>query len=104
MKSNGIATIYLGTDISLDDMLYVMKLKAPDYIYCHLTCVCKGFNFDAFVSTVSKKISETPLIISGQLTNTYHKKTPRNIQLKKSFSEVTDFINGLTRQKEPASA
>ena len=95
LKSKGVSTIYLGCSISANDVEYVARLKNPDYLYTHLTTCGSKFNFEKFIVTASKKFTSTPVIISGQLTHTYTKKIPPPIYLKKSVTEVMDFVSGL---------
>lgn len=95
LKSRGATVIYLGANIPMNDVEYVVGLKKPDYLFSHLTSVTHKFNFDKFIGTVTKKFSGTPVIISGQLTHSYQKKIPPAIKLKRSFSEVMEFISKL---------
>jgi len=95
LKSRGVTVIYLGANIPLNDVEYVVKLKKPDYLFSHLTSVTHKFSFDKFLAAVTKKFSSVPLVISGQLAQTYQKKIPAPIKFKKSFSEVMEFISQL---------
>ena len=95
LKSKGIATIYLGCSISTNHVDYVVKLKKPDYIYTHLTSCGSKFNFEKFLEGLSKKFAETPVVISGQFTQSYHKKITSPLVLKRTFSEVMDFVSNL---------
>ena len=95
LKSRGVSTIYLGANVPLKDVEYVVNLKKPDYLYSHLTSVGHNFNFDKFISNITKKFNGTPIIISGLLTNSYEKKIPAHINFKKSFPEVMKFVSEL---------
>ncbi len=95
LKSRGVTVIYLGANVPLNDVEYVVNLKKPDYLYSHLTSVGHNFNFDKFVTNITKKFHGTPIIISGMLTNNYEKKIPAHINFKKSFSEVMEFVSAL---------
>lgn len=95
LKSRGISTVYLGANIPLDDVEYVVRYKKPDYLYAHLTTVGHNFNFDRFVSNIVKKFTDIPIIISGQLTHTWEKKIPPSINFKKSLAEVMEFVAGI---------
>jgi DNA-binding transcriptional MerR regulator len=95
LKSRGISTIYLGANVPMQDVEYVVNLKKPDYLYSHLTSVGHNFNFDRFISVITKKFHSTPIIISGLLTNNYEKKIPAHINFKKSFPEVMEFVAAL---------
>ncbi len=95
LKSRGVATIYLGCSIPLDDVEYIVKVKQPDYLYTHLTSVGHKFNFDKFIAMISKKFSGLPVIISGQLTHHYEKRIQHPVRFKKSFAEIMEFVSGL---------
>lgn len=93
LKSRGIKTIYLGANVPVKDLEFVVSLKKPDYIYTHLTTVMREFNFDKFLNNLKTRFTETPILISGLLTSTFEKKAPGgNIRFLKSLAEVTDFI------------
>lgn len=95
LKNRGVNTIYLGCSIPANDVEYVVKLKTPDYLYTHLTTVGPKFNFDKFITNVNKRFTDTPMIVSGQLTNTYEKKIYPPVYFKKTYSEVMEFVYGL---------
>lgn len=95
LKSRGINVIYLGANVPIKDVEYVVNYKKPDYLYSHLTTVGQSFNFEKFLNTITLNFKGTPIVISGMLTNTYEKKIPPSINFKRSFAEVMEFITGL---------
>jgi len=95
LKSRGVNVIYLGANIPINDVEYVVKLKKPNYLYSHLTSVGSNFNLDRFIASIIKKFSGIPIIISGQLTHSYEKKIPPQISFKKSFQDTMEFITSL---------
>ena len=95
LKSRGVNTIYLGANVPLKDAEYVVNLKKPNFLYTHITACGQSFNFDKFITNVTKRFSGTPLIISGLLTQSFQKKIPPEIKIKKNFSEVMEFVSGL---------
>lgn len=95
LKSRGADVIYLGTNVPIKDVAYVVNLKKPDYLYSHITTPGQHFNFDKFLLNVSKELKTVPCIISGQLTQNYEKKIHPPILFKKTFSEVMEFISTL---------
>jgi DNA-binding transcriptional MerR regulator len=95
LKSRGLYVYYLGANVPLDDVEYVVKHKQPDFIYTHLTSVSSVFNFDKFIQQSLKRFAQTPLIISGRLAATYEHKIPSEIHFKRSLQEVTSFISDL---------
>jgi MerR family transcriptional regulator, light-induced transcriptional regulator len=96
MKSRGIKTIYLGANVPVKDLEYVVQIKKPDYIYTHLTTVIKEFNFDKFIGNLHSRFPGEKVLISGMLCQTFSKKTlPLHIKFLNSLSEVQDFITEL---------
>lgn len=96
LKSRGVKTIYLGANVPVSDLEYVIQLKKPDYVYTHLTTVMKEFNFEKFLTQLKTKFAGTQVIVSGLVTQTYQKSTPAaNIRFLKSIQEVQEFIGTL---------
>jgi methanogenic corrinoid protein MtbC1 len=95
LKNRGLKVWYLGANVPLKDVEFIMKLKKPTIAYTHLTSMAANFNMDKFLQQASLKVHQTPLVISGQLTQGYKKKAPNNISLKRSLSEVMEYITTL---------
>ena len=95
LKSRGLYVLYLGANVPLEDVEYVLKHKKPDFIYTHLTSVSSVFNFDKFIHQSLNRFGTVPLIISGRLAANYEKKLPSQIHFKRSLQEVTEFITEL---------
>lgn len=95
LKSRGVRVWYLGANLPVKDLEYVVKLKKPDHVYTHLTSVANNFNFEKLLNNLQARIPNTPVIISGQLTQTYKKKPTSHVTFKKSLSEVMEFIGTL---------
>jgi DNA-binding transcriptional MerR regulator len=95
LKCRGVSTIYLGCSIPVKDVEYISRIKKPDYLFTHLTTSGARFNIDKFISNLQSSFPETPVIITGQLTNAYDKKTPNNMFIKRSFAEVMEFLSSL---------
>ena len=95
LKSRGAGTIYLGANVPLKDVEYVMKLKKPDLVFLHLTGSSPGFNFEKLLTNLHKKLPHLPTIISGLPAQQYRRKAPAHIQLKRSLSEVMEYLSSL---------
>jgi MerR family transcriptional regulator, light-induced transcriptional regulator len=94
LKNRGLRVIYLGANIPLNDVAYVVSLKKPDFIHSHLTTVGPNFNFEKFLKEIARLFPKTGVVISGMLTNTYEKKIHPPIHFKRSYKEVLDFLTG----------
>jgi DNA-binding transcriptional MerR regulator len=95
LKVRGIKVIYLGSNVPIADIKFLSELKKPEFLYTHLTSVANNFNFEKFLNNVALKIPNIPIVISGQLVQTYKKKLPENIRFMNSLNEVMGFIASL---------
>lgn len=95
LKKKGVDVIYLGCNVPLADVAYVVKVKKPDYLYCHITRPGSNFNFDKFMGIISKNLPETPCIISGLLAQNYEEKIHPPIIFKRNIQDVMSFIYNL---------
>jgi methanogenic corrinoid protein MtbC1 len=95
LRSRGVKVLYLGANVPLNDVEYLVRIKKPDVAYAHLTASAHNFNFDKYLVNLSNKIKSLPIIISGHVTQQYRKTPPQGIHFKKSLSEVMEYISGL---------
>ncbi|MEJ7737973.1 MAG: MerR family transcriptional regulator [Chitinophagaceae bacterium] len=95
LKNKGIRILYLGANVPINDVEFVATIKKPDYLYTHLTSVAGNFNFERFLNHAQVKLQAFPLVISGQLTQSYRKKIPPSILFKRSLSEVLEYVSSL---------
>ena len=95
IKNRGINVLYLGSNIPLKDVLYVVNHKKPLYLYSHLTAIAHSFNLEKYLTQVATKLQGTKLILSGQMVQGYKKSAPNNVEMKKSLAEVINHIKSL---------
>jgi len=89
-KNRGIKVFYLGADVPLPDLGFIVQAKEPDFLYTHLTALAHNFNIDKFFNNLHNQIPVVPVFISGPVTHTYNKPLPANFCFKKSLQEVKD--------------
>jgi DNA-binding transcriptional MerR regulator len=95
LKSRGAQTIYLGANVPIKDVEYVINHKKPDIVFVHLTATAANFNFERFLNNVQQRFGNVKTVISGRLTQLYKKKVPANVEFKKSLVEFLDFLSVL---------
>ena len=83
LKNRGVKVLYLGANIPFKDVLYVVNLKKPLFLYSHLTAIGHSFNLEKYLTQVGNKLQNSKLILSGQMIQNYKKKVPNNVDLKK---------------------
>jgi MerR family transcriptional regulator, light-induced transcriptional regulator len=95
LRRHGVNTLYLGADMPLKDIEWVCKIRQPDYLYTHLTCIAGSFNFEKFIAGTTRHSRGIPLIISGPLAQTHARKNRESVQFKRSLTEVMEFVSGI---------
>jgi DNA-binding transcriptional MerR regulator len=96
LKNKGARAIYLGTNVPLADVEYVIKLKKPDMVFVHLTGPATGFQLDKFLSQAERKFESLPIIISGQVMNSHKRRIPANVRFLQSLGSVTEYLHELS--------
>jgi len=92
LKNRGAHTIYLGTNLPLKDLEYVVDVKKPDVVYMHLTSPTRTFNLEKFLQNLGTRLPKQTVVLSGQLMQNCKKEIPVNVQVKHSLAEVMDFL------------
>ncbi len=95
LKVRGIKVYYLGANVPIKDMEYIVKIKKPDFLFTHLTSVANNFNFERFLFNLNNYLPDDTVLISGVLAQQYKKKVPQNVQFKKSLEEVLEYFGSL---------
>ncbi|HUR09934.1 MAG TPA: MerR family transcriptional regulator [Flavitalea sp.] len=95
LKVSGVKMLYLGANVPLKDLDYVVQLKKPDYVFTHLTCIPGRFNLEKYLNQIHERMPGAAFVVSGQLVQTYSRKPPANVQFKKSVGELKDFVSSL---------
>ncbi len=96
LKSKGIKVLYLGANVPLRDIEFVVKQKNPDILYIHLTSIANNFNLEKFITNAGNRIPDKTIVVSGLPFQNYKKNVPENFQVKHTLSEVTEFIHHLS--------
>jgi hypothetical protein len=101
LKKEGIPTVYLGANVPLKDIQYIVQVKQPRYLYTHLISLPRQLNFEKFLQQLCSQPGEAKLLLSGPVASTYSKKLPLGVHLLRSFDEAAAYISELgTEQTE----
>lgn len=95
LKSKGARTLYLGADVPFSDLVFVAKLKKPDFIYTHLTSRPRNFHLDKFLAKFTAQAPGIPLIVSGSHGWGQSRKEFPSVEFKSSLQGVKEFISAL---------
>ena len=95
LKSREIQVLYLGANVPLKDLEFVAHLKKPQFLFTHITSIPGRFNLEKYLQQIHQRIPSIPLVISGKMAQSYTKKTPSNIHLKRSFDELLSHTSSI---------
>lgn len=95
LKQRGVGVDYLGANVPVVDLKYLVSVKKVDFLFSHITSPTKQFKLNKFLEQLGQIKGEAPIILTGQLIQEYKGEVAPNIQLKKTLSETMAFINGL---------
>lgn len=92
LKQKQVAVLYLGSNVPLKDVEYIVKLKKPAVLYSHVTSIPGNFQFERFLNQLHKSFSHLPIVVSGVMAQHYKKEIPKGISLRRSLAEVYRFV------------
>lgn len=95
LKKRGLPVIYLGANVPLKDVAYVVEQKQPQYVYLHLTSFPVKQNLHKYLSSLGQTTADTRIILSGFIAEGYKKTFPANVHPLKSLSEVVAYISSI---------
>lgn len=94
LKIRGTKITYLGANLPMDELEFVVKTKSPAYVYAHLTSVPGRFNFEKYIGTMSSRLKSTTIVFSGNVVRNHLQNTPGNVLLKNTLSSVIEELSG----------
>jgi MerR family transcriptional regulator, light-induced transcriptional regulator len=92
LRKKGIPTIYLGANVPLKDIQYILQVKSPQYLYLHLTSFPGQAKFERLLQQLQQN-STTRVVISGFVAQLIKRVPDTNIQLLQSLGGVQAYIN-----------
>lgn len=95
LKKRGLPVIYLGANVPLKDISYVVEQKMPAHLYMHLSSFPVKQNFPKYIHALSERAAGTHILLSGALIEGYKRAFPPNIQPLKSLAAVITHINSV---------
>jgi hypothetical protein len=89
LRTHRTPTIYLGANVPMKDVEFVVQLKKPDFAYIPLTRPSDSFNLSKFLIDIQHLMRGKTTIISGSLVQQYRKKPPPGILFETVSNPVT---------------
>ena len=94
LRSNKLPVIYLGADVPLADVNYVVETKLPKYIYLHLSSFPHKHDLQSFLKQLAGYRKRCRVLVSGTAALSAG-QPPSHIQFLPSLSAVSSFISSV---------
>lgn len=94
LRKRGLASLYLGANVPLNDLEYVVRVKDPAYLYLHLTTFPQT-RFNRLVQQLQKTAGKGQLVLSGYMAQLYEKVANENLVILQSLQAVQSYINDI---------
>ena len=94
LRKQGLTVLYLGANVPLKDLEYVVQVKHPNYLYLHLTTFPET-RFNRLIQLLQKAAASGQVILSGHMAQLYKKTTGETIILLQSLAAVQSYIKAV---------
>ena len=95
LKNKRFPVLYLGANVPIKDVQYVLQTMKPAIIYLHLTSSPRPGQFEKFLNLLSEKAASCKVLLSGNIVAAYQRPYPANTIPLKSVKEVYAYISSL---------
>ena len=92
LRKNGRSTLYLGPDISKEELLSFSQLPSIEYMYLHLITNFTGLYADEYLAELCSAFEGRKIIASGSGIR-YIQRSFVNLRLLQNDQQIYDFIN-----------
>ncbi|RYZ30952.1 MAG: MerR family transcriptional regulator [Chitinophagaceae bacterium] len=93
LRKQGLPTIYLGANVPLKDVQFILQVKSPQYLYLHLTSFAGQPKFQRMLQQLQQDAGDASIIISGYVAQLVKKAAYPNVEMLQSLSNVQAYIN-----------
>ena len=98
LKSRQYHVVYLGQEISLDDLKDCSIVHKPDFIFTLINEPFAKISVQKYLDSVSNHFCGANILVSGYQVVTKELDVPQNVHILKSFQETIEYIDRLKYQ------
>lgn len=93
LRKSGLPVLYLGANVPVKDVEYVVRIKNPQYLYMHLTSLPRQVKFDRLVAQLLQY--DIRLLLSGSVAEHHRKPAHSRLTFLPSIPAVQAFFSTL---------
>jgi len=90
MKKNGVFTVYLGKDASLEELEYYCRQKPVTHLYFHLVTRLLRCEPEEYIQKIARTFPDKQIVISGWLGNSLSQSPPQ-VRILNGLDEMQAF-------------
>lgn len=91
--------IYIGQDISINDLKDAYKIHRPDYIFTMISETFEGNSVQQYINDLALSFPDTRLLLSGYQASAQHLTLPGNASVLRSLEQTMGFLEQLQASK-----
>jgi MerR family transcriptional regulator, light-induced transcriptional regulator len=92
LKKYGADTLYLGTQISINDVADAVEIYKPDYIFTLFNDSFSETPLQPYLNNLQQLAGKATVLVSGYQTLQQKIELPKNMELLNSLNEVSKYI------------
>lgn len=92
LKSRKNHVIYLGQEISINDLTDACKIQNPDYLFTMITETFAKEPVQNYVDKLSSNFPDCKVLLSGYQVVAQEVNPPANVEILKSLNQTLDFL------------
>jgi DNA-binding transcriptional MerR regulator len=93
LKSRNIQVIYLGQDISINDLRDACKFHQPHYLFTMITEAFARESVQGYVDKLSENFPETQILLSGYQVIAQPVQAPHNVRILNSLEQTLAMVS-----------
>lgn len=99
LRSRGIQVIYIGQNITLNDLIDTCGIHQPDYLYTIINEPIPQ-SLQVYVNTLAEKFPHIQLLLSGYQVVSQHLRTPPNVTIMHNLMDTIAAIDNISDRKK----
>jgi MerR family transcriptional regulator, light-induced transcriptional regulator len=100
LKSRRHQVMYLGSEISFEDLRDAYTIRKPDYVFTLVNEPFAKLSIQKYITNLSEQFSDCQILLSGYQVVSNALRLPDNVSICSSLSETIQFIDDI----QPTSA
>jgi hypothetical protein len=102
LKSRNLATVYLGQEISVNDLEDAYEVHQPEYLFTMITENFAHESVKQYLDRLCERFPLASILVSGYQVAAQQIKSYNNIQVLASLGQVIEFLDHLKNRRELA--